>query len=85
VVISDLYYTPHERAAARKWFQRCAQDGVGVIVLPFENRVMYEDEILKGLPVKVITDAKDPVSAAMAIGRACCEALEAVGGSSSRG
>lgn len=81
VVISDLHYTPEERRHARKWFQRCAQDGVGVIVLPFDGRrgASFTSEITDGLPVRVINEANDPVSAAMAIGRACCQALEAVG------
>jgi hypothetical protein len=81
VVISDLHYTPDEQQAARKWFTRCSNDGVGVIILPFDRRgVSFESAITSGIPgVRVIDDAKDPVSAAMAIGRAACQALEAVG------
>ena len=81
VVISDLHYTPHEQQAARKWFSRCSQDGVGVLVLPFATRgVSFESSITAGIPgVRVMNEARDPVSAAMVIGRAACQALEAVG------
>jgi hypothetical protein len=78
-VISDLHYTPEERKAARKWFSRCAETGVGVVVLPFNDRASYSSEITDGLPVRIVDDVPDAVSAALQIGRISCQALEAVG------
>ena len=81
VVVSDLHYTQHERSAARKWFRRCQEDGVAVIVIPFDAATYYAPDVVKDLPgVKLLDGVDSPVKAALEIGHACAEALTTVGG-----
>jgi hypothetical protein len=79
VVVSDLHYTENERVAARKWFTRCAQEGVAVIVMPFDASPYFAPEVVEGLPVKLLTKIKDPAKAALEIGVAAADALTAAG------
>jgi hypothetical protein len=79
VVVSDLHHTHEERKAERRWFGRCAQEGVAVLVLPFDARPYFVADTLEGLPAKALINVSSPVEAALEIGRACAEALEAVG------
>jgi len=79
VVVSDLHYTSDERVAAHKWFKRCTDSGVGVIVLPFDAAPYYTSEVTRGLPITAMTSVHSPVEAAMEIGQAAVKALEAVG------
>lgn len=79
VVVSDLHYTERERAAARKWFTRCAQEGVAVIVMPFDASPYFAPDVVEGLPVKLLTKIKDPAKAALEIGTAAAEALTQAG------
>lgn len=80
VVVSDGHYTSEEQKNARKWMHRCAESGVGVLWLPFDNGYMakrYGSEA-KGM-FQMVEGALDPAGAAKEIGRAAAKALEAVG------
>ena len=80
VVVSDLHYTDSERRAARKWFTRCVQDGVAVLVMPFDASPWFAPDVVDGIPgVRLLTDVSSPTKAALEIGHAAAEALTAVG------
>lgn len=80
VVVSDLHYTGNERVAARRWFQRCSEDGVAVIVIPFDAATYFAPDLVDGIPgVKLLSGVDSPTKAALEIGHACAEALTAIG------
>lgn len=79
VVVSDLHHTEKEVQAERKWFERCAAEGVAVLVMPFGSPYL-KTEATEGLPVRVLKDVSNPVEAAMEIGWAAAEVLTAAGG-----
>lgn len=79
VVVSDACYTSEEIASARRWLQRCKDEGVAVLWLPFDHG-RYVEDVAKGLPnVSVVAGRLDPAAAAMQIGKAAAEALTVVG------
>ncbi|MGA1717717.1 MAG: hypothetical protein ACO38Q_02805 [Aquiluna sp.] len=80
VVVSDGCYTDTEAQNARKWVTRCAESGVGVLWLPFDNGFYAKryGSLAKG-SFQMVEGTLDPAGAAKEIGRAAAKALEAVG------
>jgi hypothetical protein len=80
VVVSDGCYTDTEAHNARRWMTRCAEAGVGVLWLPFDNGRYAQryGALSKGM-FQMVEGELDPASAAKEIGRAAAKALEAVG------
>ena len=80
VVVSDGCYTDTEATNARKWMHRCAESGVGVLWLPFDNGY-YAKRYGRdaGGSFQMVEGSLDPATAAKEIGRAAAKALEAVG------
>ena len=80
VVVSDGCYTDTEAKNARKWMHRCAESGVGVLWLPFDNGY-YANRYGRdaGGSFQMVGGSLDPATAAKEIGRAAAKALEAVG------
>jgi len=80
VVVSDGCYTDTEAQNARKWVTRCAESGVGVLWLPFDNGFYAKryGSLAKG-SFQMVDGLLDPAEAAKEIGRAAAKALEAVG------
>lgn len=77
VVVSDGVYTDGEEQAAKRWMERCKQDGVAVLWLTFQDtRNSYADRICKGTDAVVVSGSLDPADAAVEIGRAAAKALE---------
>ncbi len=78
VVVSDGHYTHEEQEHAKKWLQRCQQQGVAVLWLPFERggQAAY---IARGTDTVVLEGTLDPASAATEIGKAAASALTKVG------
>lgn len=76
VVVSDTCYRHDQVPKAQRWFQRCSEAGVAVLILPYDdgsNAAEYER--LPG--VTVLKGLLDPVAAASTIGMAAVRALEA--------
>jgi hypothetical protein len=80
VVVSDGCYTDTEATNARKWVTRCAESGVGVLWLPFDNGHYAKryGRDAKSM-FQMVEGTLDPAGAAKEIGRAAAKALEAVG------
>ena len=80
VVVSDGHYTSDEQQKARKWVTRCAESGVGVLWLPFDNGFMAKRYgMVAKDAMQVVEGTLKPAEAAKEIGRAAAKALEAVG------
>ena len=78
VVVSDGQYTSDERQLARKWVARCADAGVAVLWLPFDNG-HYASRLVEHGNAKVMSGLLNPTAAASEIGRAAAEVLTNVG------
>lgn len=80
VVVSDGCYTDGEATAARKWVTRCAESGVGVLWLPFDNGYYAQryGSVAKGA-FQMVEGSLDPQETAKAIGTAAAKALASVG------
>lgn len=73
VVVSDGHYTPPESAAAKRWMRRCAEEGVAVVWLPFDDGGMAKH--IAGEHGVVLSGAFSPTEAASQIGQACEKAI----------
>jgi acyl dehydratase len=73
VVVSDGHYTPNESAAAKRWMRRCAEEGVAVVWLPFDDGHMAKH--VAGEYGVVLSGRFDPTTVAMEIGQACEKAI----------
>ena len=73
VVVSDGHYTPPESAAAKRWMKRCAEEGVAVVWLPFDEGSMAKH--VAGEHGVVLSGAFSPTEAASQIGQACEKAI----------
>lgn len=80
VIVSDGCYTDVERKAARRWIAECAQQGVGVLWLPFcdQRHATYVDGLVSGTPTVVLHGTESPVNVASDIGMAAARALTAI-------
>lgn len=77
VIVSDGHYTGEEQEHAKKWLQRCKQEGVAVLWLPFERGGMA-GHLARGTDAIVLEGTLDPASAATEIGKAAAAALTKV-------
>lgn len=73
VVVSDGHYTPHESQKAKRWMRRCAEEGVAVVWLPFDDG--YGAKLIAGEYGVVLAGAFSPTDAAAQIGAACEKAI----------
>ena len=73
VVVSDGHYTPSETKAAQRWMRRCAEEGVAVVWLPFDDGYMAKH--IAGEYGVVLSGAFSPTDAAAQIGAACEKAI----------
>lgn len=73
VVVSDGHYTAHETHAAQRWVRRCAEEGVAVVWLPFDDGYMAKHIV--GENGVVLSGRFDPTDAALQIGQACEKAI----------
>ena len=73
VVVSDGYYTGHESERAKRWMRRCAEQGVAVVWLPFDDGSGAKH--IAGDNGVVLGGRFDPTAAAMQIGQACEKAI----------
>lgn len=78
VVVSDGQYTHEEQAKAKKWHSRCAEAGVAVLWLPFDDG-HYAKQIAQHGNAAVMSGVLDPTAAANEIGRAAAGILTNVG------
>lgn len=78
VVVSDGHYTSKEEAEARAAIQRCYENGVAVLWLPFRPANGTARSIV-GRNGTVVDVVNDPAAAADEIGRAAADALTAIG------
>lgn len=77
VVVSDLYHSYEENQAETKWFERCARDGVAVIVIAPEARMNDHASEMVGRNGTVLTmDYSDPAAMARQIGAAAVKELQ---------
>jgi hypothetical protein len=77
VIVSDGLYTTAESAKAKRWMQRCAEEGVAVVWLPFDHGLSAS--ALAGAYGTVLAGSFSPTEAATKIGQACADALTKVG------
>jgi len=75
VVVSDGHYTGAETKACQRWMRRCAEEGVAVVWLPFDDGYMARHQA--GENGVVLSGLFDPTSAASKIGEACERAITA--------
>jgi len=76
VVVSDGVYTDAESKKARKWIQRCEQNGVAVLWLSYQSRYNSNaKQLCKGTNAVVLEGTLNPAEASLEIGKACAEAL----------
>lgn len=76
VVVSDGVYTEAETKKARKWIQRCEQNGVAVLWLSYQSRYNSNaKQLCKGTNAVVLEGTLNPAEASLEIGKACAEAL----------
>jgi hypothetical protein len=73
VVVSDGYYTGHESVKAKQWMRRCAEQGVAVVWLPFDDGAGAKH--IAGENGVVLAGSFDPTDAATQIGQACEKAI----------
>lgn len=73
VVVSDGHYTGQETEAAKRWMRRCAEEGVAVVWLPFDDG--SGAKMVAGEHATVLGGKFSPVAAATQIGKACADAI----------
>ena len=78
VIVSDGCYTGVEAARARHWMKRCAEEGVAVLWLPFDDGRGVDGIVRKG-DAQIVRGHLDPAAAATQIGKAAAEALSQIG------
>lgn len=78
VVVSDGQYTDEETEKAKKWVARCAEAGVAVLWLPFDDG-RSASRIASSGRVAVLSGVLDPASSAVEIGKSAAELLTNVG------
>jgi hypothetical protein len=78
VIVSDGAYRADQRALAKKWIEKCAESGVAVLWMPFEDEY-YVKGIVKNHGATILGGRLDPASAASEIGKAASTALTNVG------
>ena len=77
VVVSDLYHTPDEVQAARKWFARCKREGVAVVVVaPDERMVGHASGIVGQNGTVLELNKQDQTGTCRAIGEAVVRELQ---------
>lgn len=80
VVVSDGQYTGTEAHKAQEWVTRCAQAGVGVLWLPFDNGMWARRYGANAKDMmQLVPNTMKPEDAALEIGKAAARAMEAVG------
>lgn len=77
VIVSDGHYTREETAACKRWMQRCEEEGVAVVWLPFDDGSMAK--AMAGKNATVLSGRFSPTDAATKIGQACADTLTRVG------
>jgi hypothetical protein len=77
VVVSDGHYTAPETKACQRWMRRCAEEGVAVVWLPFDDGYMAKH--IAGSNGTVLGGLLSPTETATKIGQACADALTGVG------
>jgi hypothetical protein len=75
-IVSDGCYSGRNIERSQYWVQRCADAGVGVVMLPFSS--WHEGNEMVGKNGIVIEGAMSPTEAAHLIGSTCAAALEKV-------
>lgn len=73
VVVSDGHYTTEETRKCQRWMRRCAEEGVAVVWLPFDDGYMAKHQA--GEYGVVLSGRFDPTEAASKIGQACERAI----------
>ena len=73
VVVSDGHYVRDEAVAAQRWVKRCAEQGVAVVWLPFDEGSTAR--ALAGDNAVVLSGRFSPTAAADKIGAACEKAI----------
>jgi hypothetical protein len=77
VIVSDCCYTDYQTQRAKHWIQRCAEEGVAVVILPFDSGdYVYE---VRNSETTVLAGRFNPVDAAAKVGQACADALTRAG------
>jgi hypothetical protein len=77
IVVSDGHYTSPESAAAKRWMRRCAEEGVAVVWLPFDEGSMAKH--VAGEHGMVLAGMFSPTEAATKIGQICATAMTKAG------
>lgn len=77
VIVSDGCYTGEETRAAKKWLQRCTEEGVGVVILPFDGGGHWRDKTNEH--TTLLAGHFNPTEAAQKIGKACADVLTRAG------
>jgi len=77
VVVSDGHYTAPEGKAAQRWMRRCAEEGVAVVWLPFDDGLMAKH--MAGENGTVLAGRFSPTEAATKIGQVCATAMTKAG------
>jgi hypothetical protein len=78
VVVSDGAYTSEEGDKAKKWIAECQRNGVGVLWLSYDYD-HYARRYLNGTDGQFVRVDSDPTKTATLIGKACADALTAIG------
>ena len=78
VVVSDGAYTSVEAERASHWLKECQKNGVAVLWLTYDYS-HYASRYLKGTDGKLVQVDTDPTKTANLIGKACADALTAIG------
>lgn len=73
VIVSDGHYTADETRKCQRWMKRCAEEGVAVVWLPFDDGYMAKHQA--GEYGVVLSGRFDPTEAATKIGEACERAI----------
>lgn len=77
VVVSDGHYTTEESNRCRHWMRRCAESGVAVVWIPFDDGYMAK-HFAKAAGGECLTGMFMPADAASKIGEVCERALTGV-------
>jgi hypothetical protein len=77
VIVSDCSYTEMETAKARAWLRRCAEEGVAVVIIPFDSGSTAR--VVANEYTTVLAGKFQPTVAAQKIGQACADVLTRAG------
>ena len=78
VVVSDGAFTGEEGEKAKKWIAECDKNGVAVLWISYDYD-HYATRYLKGTNGKFVKAVGTPAETATLIGKACADALTAIG------